>query len=294
MGWYVQDQLGTPFGLVDQTGSLAWESRQQSFGESVTLANGNTSNNTTQSSLLRFPGQQADAETGYRQNYFRDYNPAQGRYIESDPIGLRGGINTYAYVSGSPTSLIDPHGTTAVEWELVNGGGILEGILGGGEAGGEAGTACGPLCMLGGAVAGGLIGGGLAWWAAHHNDSSGSDDKGGGSAEGGHGGSGSTGKGKECPAGAASGNGGPPHGDDEGDHGPKNKGKDKKPEKGKSLRGGKKSDRDKWYGQNDKNFQKWWHREGKDEFNDGRDIEDSQNARDALDYWDSIGRPVPK
>ncbi|WP_459990769.1 RHS repeat-associated core domain-containing protein [Methylosoma difficile] len=59
---------------------------------------------------LRFPGQYYDKETGLHYNYFRDYDPNTGRYLESDPIGLAGGINTYGYVNGNPVNYIDLDG----------------------------------------------------------------------------------------------------------------------------------------------------------------------------------------
>jgi RHS repeat-associated protein len=59
---------------------------------------------------VRLPGQYYDAESGLHYNYFRDYDPATGRYVQSDPIGLAGGINTYLYAGGNPVLYIDPLG----------------------------------------------------------------------------------------------------------------------------------------------------------------------------------------
>lgn len=58
----------------------------------------------------RFSGQIYDAESGLYYNYYRYYDPLLGRYISSDPIGLRGGINTFVYVGGNPVRLVDPLG----------------------------------------------------------------------------------------------------------------------------------------------------------------------------------------
>jgi hypothetical protein len=43
-------------------------------------------------------------------NYFRNYDPAVGRYVESDPIGLKGGFNTYVYVRNNALASVDPRG----------------------------------------------------------------------------------------------------------------------------------------------------------------------------------------
>ncbi len=87
---------------------VMWQWESEPFGNS--LPDQNPQGAGTFVYNLRFPGQVQDAETGLYYNYFRDYDPGTGRYIQSDPIGLDGGINTYTYVDGNPINRNDPSG----------------------------------------------------------------------------------------------------------------------------------------------------------------------------------------
>jgi RHS repeat-associated protein len=68
------------------------------------------------------PGQYFDAETGLHQNWHRDYDPSIGRYLQSDPIGLRGGLSTYAYVNSNPLAFFDAEGLeVGAAFKAING-----------------------------------------------------------------------------------------------------------------------------------------------------------------------------
>ena len=79
-------------------------------------------NSLGEGSIRILPGQYFDKETGLAYNYFRDYDSQTGRYVQSDPIGLGGGINPYGYVENNPLSYIDPEGL-----QLLPGGPRLPG-----------------------------------------------------------------------------------------------------------------------------------------------------------------------
>ncbi|MGH8040452.1 MAG: RHS repeat-associated core domain-containing protein, partial [Rudaea sp.] len=83
-----------------------WPWQTNPFGETTPTG--------AQAFNLRFPGQYFDSETGLNYNYFRDYEPGTGRYVESDPIGLQAGTNTYAYVLSRPNRFRDPFG---LDWQ---------------------------------------------------------------------------------------------------------------------------------------------------------------------------------
>lgn len=104
------DHLNTPRLIADSTGAAVWRwDQQEPFG--VSPPDKNPSGLGVFEFPLRHPGQYDDPETGLFYNYFRDcYDPVLGRYCQSDPVGLDGGINTYVYASLNPLSLIDPDG----------------------------------------------------------------------------------------------------------------------------------------------------------------------------------------
>jgi len=97
----INDHLGTPQMAVNDEGDVTWRAVSESFGKTIPHQQNQITMN------LRFPGQYYDEETGTHYNYFRDYNPVTGRYIQKDPIGLEGGINWSAYAEGNPLIYFD-------------------------------------------------------------------------------------------------------------------------------------------------------------------------------------------
>jgi RHS repeat-associated protein len=110
------DHLGTPRAVVHPSKNQIiwrWDLNPTVFGEHAASKNpdGDSLNYTLN---LRYPGQYYDQESGFSYNYFRDYEPGTGRYLESDPIGLRGGPSTYGYANQSPLANQDPTGQSAL------------------------------------------------------------------------------------------------------------------------------------------------------------------------------------
>ncbi|MDO3623198.1 RHS repeat domain-containing protein [Ralstonia pseudosolanacearum] len=104
------DQIDTPRVITDTNNLMVWRWDQTDpFG--ATLPDENPTSLGSFTYNLRFPGQVYDQETGKHYNTNRDYDPAGGRYVQSDPIGLNSGQwSTYAYVGGNPLSFIDSLG----------------------------------------------------------------------------------------------------------------------------------------------------------------------------------------
>jgi len=102
--YYVHnDHLSRAERITDQNKTTVWQTKNYAFDRTVAT-------NSFGGYNLGFPGQYWDQEKGSYYNMFRDYDPETGRYLQSDPIGLAGGMNTYAYVGGNPLSYVDPYG----------------------------------------------------------------------------------------------------------------------------------------------------------------------------------------
>jgi RHS repeat-associated protein len=109
------DQLNTPRVGTNTAANIAWRWDSDAFGvgDADEIEDGS---GPLAIINLRMPGQIYDGEGGSFHNYFRDYDTAVGRYIQSDPIGLIGGLNTFAYAYSDPLNSIDPYGLQANAW----------------------------------------------------------------------------------------------------------------------------------------------------------------------------------
>jgi len=104
------DHLNAPTHIRNEDHQIVWSwNNREAFG--YIAPNEDVDGNGTYFEFnLRFPGQWFDKEMGLFHNGFRDYNPSTGRYMQSDPLGLEAGFNTYSYVGNNPYRAVDPYG----------------------------------------------------------------------------------------------------------------------------------------------------------------------------------------
>lgn len=97
--FYHCDQIGTPLMMTDEAGEVVWEATYKAWGEAPEVIEraSAVSGGEAVKNPLRFQGQFVDEETGPHYNRYRYYDPATGRFVSKDPIGLAGGINVYQY-----------------------------------------------------------------------------------------------------------------------------------------------------------------------------------------------------
>lgn len=99
----VTDLTGKPTELIDESGELAWHSRNTLWGTT------SWSTKSTTYTPLRFPGQYFDPESCLHYNFHRYYDPEVSRYLSVDPLGLTPSLNPVSYVD-NPHTWADPLG----------------------------------------------------------------------------------------------------------------------------------------------------------------------------------------
>lgn len=119
---YFTDHLGTPLRLIDAHGNTQWQAQPDDW-RAVRNQRGTRQ-------PIRFQGQWEDEESGLYYNRYRYYDPAMGRYVTQDPIGLAGGMNVFCYAKDNPLSEIDPLGLFVPNLIGAVGGAVFGGAAG--------------------------------------------------------------------------------------------------------------------------------------------------------------------
>ena len=112
------DHLATPRAVTQGDGvtkKVLWRFEGDAFGD----VSPTHPTSTAFTLPVRMAGQYFDSEVGISYNYFRDYDPSVGRYVQSDPIGLQGGMNTYGYVGANALGAVDPLGLMSVVPKVI-------------------------------------------------------------------------------------------------------------------------------------------------------------------------------
>jgi RHS repeat-associated protein len=122
VAYYHHDHLDTPIQATDKQGNVVWSAQYNVFGRATITTPAASPDKPTISLDLRLPGQIEDEETELHYNWHRYYEPGLGRYVQSDPIGLEGGLNTYAYANQNPVLYNDPTGEIGVVGAVIGAG----------------------------------------------------------------------------------------------------------------------------------------------------------------------------